>query len=261
MRPIRISALLLLTGALFSCSHLDDLGEPPAATSTVDMSKSPDASVDAGRPTGPADASYPTGLTDAGRPTGPADAGRSIGPADAGRPSVLADAGMIVSRFAPLVSDADPRFEFSSDGIAYDRETGLYWQRYLAAPGPACTGVTKHTRSVTEDGDIVEDQLLVVAACTWQEADAFCKSARWDGYSTWRLPSEIELRSILNLDFSAPDPLIDPSEFEGTPPLPFWAGERPSDSPPTIASAVSFGSGLSETHQLAEWLLTRCVRR
>jgi len=47
VRPIRISALLLLTGALFSCSHLDDLGEPPAPTSPSSSSSS---SPSAGRP-------------------------------------------------------------------------------------------------------------------------------------------------------------------------------------------------------------------
>jgi hypothetical protein len=109
-----------------------------------------------------------------------------------------------------------------------DRVTGLMWQR---TPHPS---------------DMVFD-----------EANATCSRLDLAGYHDWRLPSRIELVSILDLELSQPS--IDPIAFPRTPSDWFWTASVASDSP-TAAWYVYFYFGYPKTDERSSRFAVRCVR-
>lgn len=115
-------------------------------------------------------------------------------------------------------------------GVVIDEVTGLHWQRTVAT-GPG--------------------------VYTWQAAQAYCAALSLDGTLSWRLPTRIELVSIL--DTRRIEPAIDISVFGAdAPPEVFWTA-----SPAAFGGAWTvdfrFGGTAVEgtdatTHQV------RCVR-
>jgi hypothetical protein len=75
----------------------------------------------------------------------------------------------------------------------------------------------------------------------------------------WRLPSRIELLSIV--DFTQSEPLIDPVAFPNTPPEPFWS-VSPTVDDPSSAWSVHFGFGTVSASATSTGtpLRVRCVR-
>ncbi len=114
-------------------------------------------------------------------------------------------------------------------GVVADLVTGLQWQA-----------------TVTSD------------ALSWSGAQAYCQSLSLAG-GGWRLPSRIELLSIV--DFTNTNPIIDGNAFPKTPAEPFWtasafAGDAAS------AWIVNFGfiDGIADKSELHELRRVRCVR-
>lgn len=118
------------------------------------------------------------------------------------------------------------------DEVVRDDVTGLVWQRY--AP----------------------DQRF-----TWRDASAYCAALRLAGgsasASNWRLPSRIELVSLL--DLSRTDPSIDLEAFQGTPGEWFWTSSRQSDDPSRSWFAY-FYFGYPDTDPQDNAYAARCVR-
>jgi hypothetical protein len=114
-------------------------------------------------------------------------------------------------------------------GVVFDRITKLAWQRTVP------------------DG-----------VFTWTDALAFCTSLDLAGGS-WRLPSRIELLSIL--DFTQPGPVIDPKAFPNTPGVPFWTAS-PDARDASAAWSVHFGFGtvFANPTDITSELRVRCVR-
>ena len=112
--------------------------------------------------------------------------------------------------------------------VVTDKITGLMWQRNLA------------------------DKFF-----TFQEAGRVCDELTVGGYEDWRLPSRIELVSIL--DMTRTQPSIDVTAFPGTPNEWFWSSSVAADNP-KAAWYVYFYFGYPKTDDMTNRFSVRCVR-
>jgi hypothetical protein len=98
-------------------------------------------------------------------------------------------------------------------------------------PNPPASGLPHPQSYDVSKGDVVVDR---VTGLTWQrvleptsynhgQAIAYCEALKLDGQHDWRLPSWMELASIV--DASREDPAIDPAAFADTPPVTFWSSQ------------------------------------
>jgi hypothetical protein len=142
-------------------------------------------------------------------------------------------------------SNYAPSYDSSTPGIVADQVTGLIWQRDLPATYTGCTG--RYTDGQGQVGD----------TCTWAEAKSYCDGITLAGQSDWRLPTKIELESIV--DVTKAGPAIDTAIFPGTPIAYFWSAS------PYVASSgyawiVYFGNGGSVSYGTSTTNRVRCVR-
>jgi hypothetical protein len=112
--------------------------------------------------------------------------------------------------------------------VVTDKHTGLMWQRQAAAGTP-----------------------------DWQGADTTCKALVLGGFSDWRVPSLIELKSIVNFCTSSPDPSIDLGAFPSTASDRFWSSTSPYNDA-TYRLMVNFKDGHDTQGSVVG--LVRCVR-
>lgn len=125
-------------------------------------------------------------------------------------------------------ADAPPgRYVVSAD-MVQDQRTSLTWQR-AAAEGYA-----------------------------WASGKAFCEALTLGGFSDWRLPSAIELTSLV--DYDRTWPTIDPVAFPNTPSTGSYWSSSPFVRDPEFAWCVNFAYGglLAEANN--KTLFVRCVR-
>lgn len=76
----------------------------------------------------------------------------------------------------------------TNEGIVTDAKTGLQWEEKHHGP------------------------------MSWYDADEYAINLRLGGFDDWRLPTRLELESLLDLDRHNPA-----SDFPGMPPLWFWS--------------------------------------
>jgi hypothetical protein len=180
---------------------------------------SPDAAVP-----GPADAA-----TEAAAPPPPtADAAAEAADAPAPPASCGASPGGGVWAAWPM-PDATRGYDLSTPGIAVDRVTGLGWQRVLSPE--------------------LHD---------WAGARATCDCLTLGGYDDWRLPTRIELVSLV--DFTRQDPALDPQAFPDTPFEWFWTASPRAESDPPAAWYVAFFDGDTHHASVDVPYHVRCVR-
>jgi hypothetical protein len=120
----------------------------------------------------------------------------------------------------------------NGDGTVTDNVTGLMWQQVVAA--------TKYA---------------------WADAVAYCPTLTLAGHSDWRLPSVIELLSIVDLGQSD-SPLvhtINPTYFPSTPSDDFWSASLLAGSS-SNAWHVSFDDGSTNNDHVYYTNDVRCVR-
>jgi hypothetical protein len=119
-------------------------------------------------------------------------------------------------------------YDTSVAGVVRDNVTGLVWQRVV-------------------DG----------AGYTWSAAQTFCANLVLGGCDQWRLPTRIELVSIL--DYSRRSPAIDPAAFPNTPPEAFWTLSIVA-AKPIDAWWIDFGTTLvHDDGDVHAALRVRCV--
>lgn len=119
--------------------------------------------------------------------------------------------------------------EGSADAIVHDRVTGLDWQRTLDP-----------------------------ASFTWSAASLHCAALSYGGFSDWRVPTRIELVSLL--DLSRTDPAITLAAFPDTASEWYWtASEDASDE--ARAWDVYFYFGYPDVAERVTENRVRCVRR
>jgi hypothetical protein len=122
-----------------------------------------------------------------------------------------------------------------------------------------------NTTSYTDNGDgTVTD---TVTGLMWQkvvptgtfaqpEAVAFCQTLNLAGHNDWRLPSRIELLSIV--DYGRANPSIDATLF-GTPQAVYWSSSPAADSP-SDGWFVAFTDGSADRNLTTTPFNARCVR-
>lgn len=119
-------------------------------------------------------------------------------------------------------------YDVSLAGTVLDRVTGLMWQRAVGR-----------------------------VTMTFEAANTKCTNLELAGYRDWRLPSRIELVSIL--DLAEDKPSIDRSAFPNTPSDWFWSSSVAADSP-TSAWYVYFYFGYPNVEERRARFSVRCVR-
>jgi hypothetical protein len=121
-----------------------------------------------------------------------------------------------------------PRYDTSSPDVVVDLLTGLAWQR---AVDPA--------------------------AYAWGDARDFCDCTTLGGFADWRLPTRIELVSIV--DFTKANPAIPTVAFPATPSDYFWSASMVAGTP-SAAWYVYFLDGNTHSADLDTPHRVRCVR-
>ena len=119
-------------------------------------------------------------------------------------------------------------YDTQTAGVVVDRVTGLVWQRAL-----------------TEK------------FYTFQDAQRQCERLELAGHRDWRLPSRIELVSLL--DTTRIQPSIDMAAFPNTPIDWFWTASLAADNP-SAAWYVYFYFGYPKTDDRTNSFSVRCVR-
>jgi hypothetical protein len=141
------------------------------------------------------------------------------------------------------------------------------WARY---PIPGTAG---HARSYeitgAADSEIVLDRVTGLkwqravddATYTQAEAVAHCDGLALGGYTDWRLPSRIELVTLVDYSVASPAPTIDLAAFPSTPAEWFWTASPVAGSP-LNGWRVSFDGGAADGggDRLSGSDLARCVR-
>ena len=114
-----------------------------------------------------------------------------------------------------------------------DRVTGLMWQQRA-------------------DGNYM-------ATTNREDAVEYCLGLSWAGFSGWRLPSRIELFSILDLTRPPGSATIDPSAFPATPADIFWTYTFDAVLTPQTWT-IDFEAGYNELKTAGVAYRVRCVR-
>ena len=146
---------------------------------------------------------------------------------DAAVPAVASWATWPMPNSAPGLPNPQS-FDTRNAGVVTDRITGLMWQQN------------------------VDDQLA-----TFAQAAQRCESSTLAGYGDWRLPSRIELVSILDLTHTQPS--INLTAFPQTPSDWFWTSSVAADDPQS-AWYVYFYFGYPKTDSVTNQFSVRCVR-
>lgn len=118
-------------------------------------------------------------------------------------------------------------YDVSAGVTVLDKVTGLIWQRAVSP-----------------------------ASYTWTEAKAYCTGLTLAGYSDWRLPTRIELVSLVTSDWN---PSIDRDAFPSTPAVEFWTSS-PVAAFPSTAWVVEFSYATTQGAGMSSALRVRCVR-
>jgi hypothetical protein len=120
-------------------------------------------------------------------------------------------------------------FDTQKAGVVLDRVTGLMWQSAVDA-----------------------DKFS-----TFSEAAQRCEALTLAGFDDWRIPSRIELVSIL--DVTRTQPAINAAAFSSVPSDWFWTSSVAADNP-QAAWYVYFYFGYPKTDLISNQFLVRCVR-
>lgn len=151
-------------------------------------------------------------------------------------------------------SKAKPSYTVDEKTVT-DNVTHLVWQRNVPLVTELCGGQF-NARPGTEPG-----------ACSWEEARQFCASASLAaalGSSGWRLPSKVELESLI--DETRAEPAIDvvafpkyPATEPGLPASLFWT-DTTYVRWPDWAWALDLTSGEAQATETSRPWRVRCVR-
>jgi hypothetical protein len=117
------------------------------------------------------------------------------------------------------------KYDIATAGIVTDKVTGLIWQRAVEATTYALS-----------------------------DAKTYCANLALAGFSDWRLPTRIELVSLV--DFTTAGPTIDRVAFPNTPSDSFWTSSHRGSA----AWFVGFKQANVDAIGTTEDFYVRCVR-
>jgi len=141
---------------------------------------------------------------------------------------------------------ATPSYDSTPD-VVRDNVTKLVWQRNLPLLYPGC--------SAARGDDLPNAEL-----CTWQQARDYCDKLVLDASNNWRLPTVIELQSILNYTRS---PAIDTTLFGGVEKTFLWTSPLSVSGSESVWVVGIAGGSLIEVKLASAVTLpgtVRCVR-
>jgi hypothetical protein len=133
-------------------------------------------------------------------------------------------------------------------------------------PNPAATGLPNPESYDTSLADVVLDKVTglmwqgttITTGMYWPAARAYCSNLSRSGHDDWRLPSLVELVSIV--DFSRTNPAVDSTAFSSAVGGTVWTS-TPIVGSPGEAWYVSFNTGFTyHGHQDLLPIGVRCVR-
>jgi hypothetical protein len=141
---------------------------------------------------------------------------------------------------------------------------GVAWARW-PMPNPRLPGLPNPQSYDTTVPNAVVDRITGLMwqrnvpnkFLTFREAQRKCDGMSLGGHTDWRLPSRIELVSIL--DTTHIQPSIDGVAFPSTPIDWFWTSSRAADDP-NSAWYVYFYFGYPKTDEIGSQFSVRCVR-
>ncbi len=142
------------------------------------------------------------------------------------------------------------------------------WAEWPMPNGPVDVAAgAPNPESYTDNGDqTITDN---VTSLMWQQdastnsysqdqAIQYCSTLGLGGYSDWRIPTRIELVSIV--DALTSSPRIDTTKFSGTLPFPYWTSSVPAIAPSDVYMVI-FQSGATEyVGAKGSSVTVRCVR-
>jgi hypothetical protein len=123
-------------------------------------------------------------------------------------------------------------YDTTTPGVVRDQVTGLIWQAAVSA----------------------------TAAYTWLGAKNYCAKLVLAGFSDWRLPSRIELTSLVDFTIASPGPVLDASAFPGAPNTTFWTASIEVPYGTDRAWYIQFDDGFPFTDDTNVKYSARCVR-
>lgn len=126
-------------------------------------------------------------------------------------------------------ADAPLGYFAPSGGVVAVAHTGLTWQ---AVPSPS--------------------------TLTWPAAEMYCADLDIDGIDDWRLPTVLELLSIIDTEGAGPE-LLDGLFTSGVKPE-YWSSTRDQGFPNRITVDVRFGAPGSRPEGSPSYAIARCVR-
>lgn len=175
-----------------------------------------------------------------------------------GSPNVEKDAG------PDAVPDAPPG---ANDDAAANPVDDPEWANWRM-PNPVATGLPNPADySINTGQGIVVDNVTKLTwrrdagsdAVTWDVATNYCNGLEFAGYSDWRLPTAIELISLVDFTKPTSEPTIDEIAFPMTPADWFWTA-TPLANMANSVWIVSFGTGDTSANNVGGKFRMRCVR-
>jgi hypothetical protein len=133
---------------------------------------------------------------------------------------------------AVATGGANPRaYSDNGDGTVTDNVTGLMWQQTVPA-----------------------------SMLAWADALASCPTLTLAGHGDWRLPTAIELVSLVDRNPPGQGMTFDAAAFPGTPSGPFWTSTPAAGATVAEAWYVRSETGLVASDVATALVYVRCVR-
>lgn len=152
------------------------------------------------------------------------------------------------------------------EGAAGAPEPGAFEWAHWPMPNPPSTGLPNPASYDTSTAGVVIDKVTGLTwqraidqtnTYTWADAEAYCANLTLAGHGDWRLPSAIELYSLV--DYTKFNPAIDATAFPDTPAVFFWSSS-PLVGNSSSAWVVYFDNGHAGNVGISGTGRVRCVR-
>jgi hypothetical protein len=151
-------------------------------------------------------------------------------------------AGLVCERAAPA-SCADPN-----------------WAEWPVPPATSPTNYTdNHDGTVTDTVTGLMWQQLNSTVTPWAQAASYCQTLALGSYGDWRLPTKIELISILDFGIAMPGPTINATAFPAASAGYYWSSTRVAGSSQNVWT-VNFYGGYTAMSATSNAEYIRCVR-
>lgn len=256
-RAIKAAGVLVV--GLLGCKPGHSGGTGSSGGSSGDPGSSGTATSSAGSSEGASGSSY-AGETSGEATSSAGSTGTSTDSSNARATSGAATSSAGSSGVSTGSSSAETTSVGATSGTASSWATGApdrEWADWTPPPD--------HPTTYTTDGITVFDAItgltwqaqLPALQYSWANANNYCASLSLGGFWDWRLPTLIELESIL--DYSVLSPAINSAYFPDTPSDTFWTAS-PYASIGGSYWHVYFGIGLTGSYPAHGTFCVRCVR-